>query len=232
MRFKNSILPLLLCAAMVLFLWYVPQKVSDLYDNMGIGKPTVSEVDEDYRILSIPESVKLIGEYGTDQNIICVEDENFSGNIVLQRNTDGHMKRPKEALLSRIHEELSTLRQLTLIPEVSLDDLTVSEFWSERYLDIYDDNRYVSATQVLFRDDRMIVRVCYDIRNEKILTYDFQVWDDIPLVSQDENTLMQRWGEYLGIGREEAEKYYRCYWGVREMDVNGGAAIRSHDDQS
>lgn len=216
MKIKNIGLPLFICGIMMLFFLYVPEKLSGVYDDAAIGKLTVSKVREEAAgELPVSDRIRLIGDYGKDANIICIV-EDYSGMPKEMRETvsayfEGESKALSREAVAYIQEELDKLLQLSLLPEVSLEDMEVAGASVERYMDIRDDSRYLALAVLDFRKEGTELSVRYDIENKKILMYNYS-GDTMITEEEDDALLWQGWSEYLRFGMEDAERYYDCGW--------------------
>lgn len=212
MRIKNVGLPLLACGAALLFLLYAPEKLSGIFDEAAIGRQKVSEVDDEVTgNLSVADRIRLFEDYGKNADIICVR-EDYSGGAA--RDTadvfpETEPRQPSREFVARIQEELDLLRQASLLPEIALEEMDVTVFSFERYLDIRDEQRYLALATLQFDRDGTTVFVRYDIENGILLMCNY-VGDALLSMEMDDQAVQKGWSEYLGISQEEAERYYFC----------------------
>ena len=227
MRIKNIGLPFLICAVTVLFLLYVPEKIPDIYDEATIGKPTVSKVKEETAgYLPVIDRIKLIDDYRKNADIICIEEVHSDSGMEKGRLESltlyyvGELKQPSGELVMDIQEELDRMKQLSLLPEISLDNMKVSSFSFLRYMDIRDENRYLALASISFRKEATEVWVQYDIENKKILLYSY--YSDTMTIMEEDELVQKGWSDYLGISLEETKRYYHCGWYKdAEIDLYG-----------
>ena len=217
MRIKNIGLPILICAATVLFLLYFPGKISDIYDEATIGRPTVSKVKgETAGHLPVIDRIKLINDYGKSADIVCIEEDHSDSGMEKGMQESlivyyvGESKQPSRELVMDIQEELDRLKQLSLLPEISLDNMKVDSFTFLRYMDIRDENRYLALASITFRKEATEVWVQYDIENKKILMCNY--YSDTMTIMEEDDLVQKGWSDYLGISLEETKRYYYCGW--------------------
>lgn len=216
MKIKSIGLPLLICGAMILFLLYVPEKISGIYDEATIGKTMVSKMEEEASgNLAVTDRLQLIRDYGKNVNILYIM-EDYTGikqgmSELMSAYLTENLRQPSREVMTSIQEELDKLRQLSLLPELSVEDMDIDGIEVERYMDIRDENKYLALENIGFRKEGEKVWVRYDIENKKILTCNYS--GDTMITENEDNFLVQKgWSEYLGISLEEVEKYYYCGW--------------------
>lgn len=214
MKIKNAVILLALCALLVLFFLFTPEKISELGEKISMGKAVISRQNEKpVQKISLQESIKLINAYGKNKGIICMEEDYLTPPADLQgaaaENFEAERKKPSEELLGKVEMELNELWQMQLLPQmdVKLKDMEVQTFVSRRYMDLENDNKYVSLVKLDFFYRDMNLGVSYDILNEKLLACDVSVRLDEEDFA-DKTDLLKKWSEYLEIGHEEMEKYY------------------------
>lgn len=215
MKIKNEIISLTLCVGMVFFFLFVPEKISELGDYVSMGKTVISRQNEKpIQNISLQEGIKLINAYGKSKGIICMEEEQdyFMAPSDSQTAAEGfetEHKKPSEELLGKVEAELNQLRQMRLLPQmnVELKDMEVQILFSRRYIDLENDNKYVSFARLGFSYRDRQLEVSYDILNKKLLA----CYMAVPLGEEDfadRTDILKKWSEYLEMSSEEIEKYY------------------------
>lgn len=217
MKIRSKIFPLALCTCMVLFFLFVPEKISEFSDYVSMGKTIISRQNEKpIQKISLQEGIRLINAYGKSKSVICLEqgeDKWYDMSSSYEQPTsDGievNRKNPNEKLLGKVETELNKLQQIHLLPEMNVkwNDMEPQILSFREYIDLENDNKYVSFVMLEFFYMDMSIDVSYDILNEKLLSC------YIGMPSEEEafadiTDIEKKWGEYLEISADEIEKYY------------------------
>lgn len=215
MKVKNIVFPLLLCAVMTGVLIYVPERLSAVYDQSMMGKFATEDVEEPLFLEPpVQDSIRLLWQYGTNADILCIRDNDFGsylweeGEGIVIRTRQNQPSQPSQELLSCVQRELTELKEQSLLPEILLEEADIEAFVFEQYMDMQDENQYVSGVALDFETGDVWAEVWYSIENEKILRYRYEGNEIATDDFEKEESVLDGWSRYLGIGQTEVETYY------------------------
>lgn len=211
MKIKNVLPPLLLCAGMGLLAVFVPEKISGAYDQASMGKIEVSPAEEPSEDgMSLAGAIDMVREYGKDADVFCVTEDYYQyggeadegENRGVEEERESGQKRPGPQLGQGIQRELDKLEKLELLPGMNLEEMELSRFGLEQYLDGRDENRYAAIVFLEYWSGKEIIDLRYDTEQEKILTYNYQGADQAAVLPEEEEEVWIGWSDYLELDLE------------------------------
>lgn len=212
MKVKNILFPLLFCAVMTGVLIYVPERLSSVYDQSMMGKSAAEDVEEPLFLeSSVQDSIRLLWQYGMNADILCIRGDAY-GSYLWEPDAgvtiSTGQSEPSQELLSCVQRELTELKEHSLLPEILLEEADIEAFVFEQYMDMQDENQYVSGVALDFETGDVWAEVWYSIENGKILRYRYEGNEIATDDFEKEESVLDDWSRYLGIGQTEVETYY------------------------
>lgn len=233
MRKKGSIvMAAVLLLLTVLGAFMIPAEISEQYDKTILTREhteRLSEATSEKTNTSIVEKLDLISRYGLEMDVAkssygvyytsafeeeeLVEDFDVHRESIQHRLGENQLGELGEAsnllkpgLTEQIINELEAMQQLGAFPQIGkIEELEILEFGFMEFVDTNNIDAYASIGEFVVKLHNCYLMISYDVEEGIIFQYELQgeLYGDMTEVEMKKG--MQK---YLGISREEINRYY------------------------